>query len=360
MAVTRSAAPAKRFLDIEDALQWAYRDELPKRAHGGSFTGSISPGFHIAPPTRIEDEPFGRVGRPPGFPAALGDPHPDAERIEAAVNGLVAWAGHHFSDDDMADVTSGIPLAWRRCEEQDCHGDMRCGIPQPIDAAALAVEAIANMGGMVTANARMASRPAWRNETPAPHWIDRRGRVSHGCIGPNGKEKVLIDEIFIQVIDRRGRVTYEPCYGPLPEAAIFYREPMPTTHIRKDLYREGAYCPLIWRPNPARLLAERAAYCAWHAGLTILGAELSGQLVAIAVLAPAAAWAPWLGADDIHGRLPQLFAGLRQEPYHRETREQAAAKRQAAKRRAEREVRAEATRPTPPAGGRRIKGPGAA
>jgi hypothetical protein len=46
----------------------------------------------------------------------------------------------------------------------------------------------------------------------------------------------------------------------------------------------------------------------------------------------------------MHGRPPELFKALREEPYRRVTREQEAAKRRAAQRRSL-QVRAEETRP---------------
>src|SRR5258706_8947858 len=215
-------------------------------------------------------------------------------------------------------------------------------IPLRDDPAPIAVEAIAAMSGTVTINARMASRPKWSPETPTPRWAP----------GPNGKPKLLIDEIFVQVIDHRGRVFYEPAREPLAPDAIFYRDPMPSPAIRGGLYRAGTYCPILWRPDPVRLLSERAEHCAWHAALEILAAELEGQLGALAVLSPAAAWAPWLSPgldpgthEDIHGEPPELFAGLREAPYRCETREQSAARRRMAQRRTLYEADDTRTRP---------------
>ncbi len=80
-----SDRPTKRFVDIEHALRWAYRDELPKRLRGGpTFTDLTRP----PPSDFFEDD---GVTREPGYPAALGEPHPDAIAIEAAVKGLAAW-----------------------------------------------------------------------------------------------------------------------------------------------------------------------------------------------------------------------------------------------------------------------------
>jgi hypothetical protein len=68
-------------------------------------------------------------------------------------------------------------------------------------------------------------------------------------------------------------------------------------------------------------------------GLEILAGELAGRLVSVAPLPAAAAWRPWAGQRDSHGRPPELFKALRTEPHRRITREQAAARRRAAQRR---------------------------
>ena len=328
-APTLSKRPAKRFLDIETALRWAYRDELPKRQHGGRYdTRDLTAASMSRLAAADDEQPCDQ--REPGFPAALGDPHPDSIIIETAVKHLADWTGYRFGAERMDALTSDLPLdPWSTALDGFIHLD-------PVGAA---TEAIAAMAGTITVNARMASRPRWSIDRPKSSWVS----------GPNGKPKVLIDETFIEKFDQHG-MYYEPVSNP-PPGAITFTTSVACRSIRKDLYREGAYCPILWRPDPVRLLSERAEHCAWHCALEILAAELEGQLVAIAVLSPAAAWAPWLipGSspgthEDIHGRPPELFAGLREAPYRCETREQAAAKRRAVQRRSL-QVRTEQARP---------------
>src|SRR6266478_131412 len=223
-APTLSKRPAKRFLDIETALRWAYRDELPKRQHGGRYdtrklTGMMSDPAGAELVRRDAQDDDDRC-REPGFPAALGDPHPDSIFIESAVKHLGDWAGHRFGAERMDALTSDLPLA--------------------IDPVLVGIEAIAAMSGTVTINARMATRPKWSSDKPTARWM----------AGPNGKPKVLLDEIFVQVIDGRGRVFYEPAREPLAPDAIFYTAAIACPPTRKDLYRPGAYCPILWRPDP--------------------------------------------------------------------------------------------------------------
>lgn len=293
-------APAKRFLDIEVALQWAYRDELPKRQHGGRFGIAAVTGMAMFRQVADDDG----AGREPGFPAALGDPHPDSPIIEAAVRELAGWAGYRFDDDIIAGLSAGLPVTAETVEQA-------------------AMEAVAAMAGIVAVHARAGTRPRWSRERPEP-FPER---------GPNGKPKVLIDETFVATIDRKGRVRYEPADHAQPDD-ISYVEPVPCPPVRKDRYREGAYCPLIYKPTPARLITERAEHAAWRVALDILHDGLSGRLTSIAPLPAAAPWRPWLDDADVHGPPPQLFAALRDAPHRRLTREQQAAHRRLAPRRA--------------------------
>lgn len=332
---TGQAAPAKRFLDIETALRWAYRDELPKRQHGGRYDSRTTIGGSMTDPAgaeliRSDARDDDDRGREPGFPPALGDPHPDSIIIESAVKHLVDWTGYRFDDDGMAAMIEGVPIN--------------------INVIAIAIEAVSAMTGIVTHNARMGMRPHWSMERPVPKWVT-------GKLG--GHAKVLIDETFVEVIDRHGRVRHvEARDVPEPnrhDDAITFRAPIPCPPIRKELYREGAYCPLRWLPDPASLLTERAEYSAWHAALEILADGLAGALTAIAVLPPVAALFPWINGDGaMHGHPPELFLGLRQTPHRHETREQTAAKRRTGQRRTLHE--AEVTRPQAAAKGVRVRG----
>jgi hypothetical protein len=302
---------AKRFLDIEVALRWAYRDELPKRQRGGSWMG----GTALSPVGAMfsGDE---QGDRDPGFPAALGEPHPDALLIEASVKGLDAWFGHGFGPDPTA---AGLMYGIEHME---------------LDHVQAGVEAVAAMAAIVAVHARTGTRPAWPQELPKP-FPDRGG---------NGKPRVLIDEIFVETLDNRGRTYFAPTRNP-PPGAISYRAPVPAPPVRKGAYRIGSYCPLVYRPVPARVLADRAEYAAWRMGLELLCQALAGKLASIAPLPAAAPWRPWAGEGELHGRVPELFKGRREDSYRRETREQAAARRRSAQRRAL-HARTEQTRPT--------------
>ncbi len=236
---------------------------------------------------------------------------------------LEAWQGHGFGPDPTA---AGL-----------MHGIDHMSI----DHIQAGMEAVAAMAGIIAVNARAATRPRWSRKLPEP-FPDN---------GQNGKPRVLIDETFVEKVDRHG-VYYEPDANP-PPGAITFVQAVPSPHIRKDRYRQGAYCPLVYRPSPAGVVAERAEYAAWRMGLQLLQESLEGALFSLAPLSPAAAWRPWAGQGEIHGRPPELFKALRDDPYRRLTREQEAARRRAALRR-RLQPRAEETRPVMRApGGRR-------
>jgi hypothetical protein len=320
---------AKRFVDIERALRWAYCEELPKQRHGGAVRDA-SPMFRGA---AGDDDDDARRSRQPLLPAALGPPHPDALLIEHEVKCLGQRKGHDFGPEDPAGLMWGMDY-W----SVDLGG--------PIDLRQAATESVANMTGIVTVHARASTRPRWSRVLPKPR----------ADTGANGKPKVLIDETFVAIYEKRkykDRLQHvrasDIAPEDWPESPVTHIAPVPSRPIRKGLYRTGTYCPLIYEPDPAGVVAARAEYAAWRVALDILYEALAGRLTSIALIPAAAPWRPWAGEVDLE-KPPELFKSLREEPYRRgpRTREEAARQRQAAKRRIERDLRAEETRPTRP------------
>ena len=196
---------AKRFVDIEHALRWAYRDELPKRQQGdGSWIGgtALSP---VGGMISAADE--GSVDGEPGYAAARGEPHPEVLAIEAAVKGLGAWVGYGFGPDDAAGLMHGI-------EHMD------------VDHVQAGVEAVAAMPAIVAVHARAGSRPRWSWELPVP-LPDRGG---------NGKPRVMIDEIFVESYDRKG-VFYAPAPAEIPPGTITYVQSPARRFVRASTAR---------------------------------------------------------------------------------------------------------------------------
>jgi hypothetical protein len=136
------AGKAKRALEIERALHWAYRDELAKRAVSSAegiwdrmsqygSLGGINP-----------DPGHGAAQRYPHF----GLPHPDAEKIEQAVSALpdliLDWSAS--CDAIMGDLAGII-------EKRDI----------------LMVRSL-RTAALVTMHAGMGTRPDWRSDPPRP------------------------------------------------------------------------------------------------------------------------------------------------------------------------------------------------
>ncbi|SRR5258708_306833 len=108
------------------------------------------------------------------------------------------------------------------------------------------MEAVAAMAAIVAVHARVATRPKWSRELPEPF----------ADTGLNGKPRVLVDETFIEKFDRHG-MFYEPTRDHPEPGAITFTQPVPCRSIRAGLYREGAYCPLVFRPRRASLRSGR-------------------------------------------------------------------------------------------------------
>lgn len=157
---------AKKQVDIEQLLRWAYGDELIKRVT------SSAEGIW----DHIED--WGqRGGIDPGHGAAqryphFGLPHRDAEKIEVAVgnlpNMIIDWAASR--DAIMGDLAALF------------------------NARDVLLVRTLHTAALVTMHAKMATRPDWREEQPRPHWIAaERGRNRPKIIGEcKGKDRYTI------------------------------------------------------------------------------------------------------------------------------------------------------------------------
>lgn len=139
-------------VDIEAALRWAYRDELPKRGAAASLETWESA---ILLGTRID-----RSHREAGFPIALGEPHPDAFRIDLGVQALRA------AEIDLGESLSALCPAWHAAFYDPNDWQLR---PVVIDPRPLLI-----------ARAIMGSPPDWQVDEP---YFARR-------IGANGKPMV--------------------------------------------------------------------------------------------------------------------------------------------------------------------------
>lgn len=251
----------KRKMDVESALRFAYRDELPKR---GAVAASSTAWDAI---TRYGEMGGERIDctPEPGFPAILGEPHPDALAIEQAVRGLSSLSGAELGDDALSAGIEGFCL----------------------DETTYVARAMQNIPALVAIHARLGRRPPFG---PAP--------VMERVVGANGKPVVVRQEPYFvpvrwQVVtDKRGRKTEKPV------EFVEYQKDVPAPAIRAGLYPEGAMCPLACSPRPEFVMLERAEYAVWWAALDYLAETLAGELDTIAVTMLRAPQRPWLGETE--------------------------------------------------------------
>jgi len=220
----------KRQLDIEKLLHWAFRDELPKKGIEWASSSGISPMFRLADlGTRVDD-----WSREPGFPVAVGAPHPDSLLVEGAV-------------ERLADVDVDWPATRRGGMIGSLAGLLADNEPT---LASLTIGRV----GLVAMHARMGTRPRWdMNPLPEPV-VGRNGKAVVQYLGDDGR---LVD----------GRRNGNP--------------------------GAGARCPLMWFPAPRAVAFARIEYSVWHASLLELAAALEDQLEFNRALPPAASSAPW-------------------------------------------------------------------
>lgn len=240
----------RRVLDIEHVLQWAFRDELPKRRedrddHGGSY---VSPMFRMcALGGRVDN-----WSREPGYPAAMGSCHPDALIIEQEVQRL------QRSDVDIT--------GFARSFGSD---------PVGVDVEVIAESVTDQVSALVTIRARLGARPD-HGDIPSVEPIR----------APNGQITVFAEQ--------EGHIT-------LGDGSVHkVRRDAPVTSSKRTggHYPPGSYSKIRFSPGRIALYTERAEYAAWRAGLVVLAERLDGKLASIRPTGPAAARRPWDGERD--------------------------------------------------------------
>lgn len=283
------AAAPKRVMDIEDVLQWAFRDELPKSdglgGHGGYGLGYSCPlGRMVAIGTSVDN-----WSREPGHPAAMGPADPDALVVAGAVNDLAA----------MADQAIGGDL--------DLVLDF--GVIGEVDERAAVRRALAQLPAIVARFAKLGTRPSWR-VTPSP--------------GPtyaaNGRVQVV----------RWARVLSKTFGGETFDE----QQLVAVSAEKRDTYPMDSYCPVQYEPSLQSIADERAEYLVWWGALDALALSLAGHLDGITVMPPLAPQKPW--RDAMTPVNPPLILHDRQgRAFQRESREAAAAHRMLGQRRSQ-------------------------
>lgn len=255
------SGPLKRVIDIEDALQWAFVEELPKRRPDGPLGmrefPSVCPMFRM-----MATGPVDNFSREPGFPIAVGtDPHPDALRIEQAVADL---SPHEI---DIA--------GYARAYGTD---------PVGVDVDILAANFADQVGALVISRARLRRRPSLGDDQE----IER-------VLSANGKPAVFrLEEGVLMLTD----ADYSNLKG---HRRVYDRE------RREEYWPPDSFCNIRYSPGRIWFFEEQAEYATWRAALDLLADRLADELETIQVAPPKAARQPWNGDHDAGGRvLPDL------------------------------------------------------
>lgn len=288
---------ARRVMDIQDVLVWAYKDELPKNRGEGGRHGppaySSPLGRMVAMGTSVDN-----WSREPGHPAAMGPPHPDALLVEAAVERCAAAAAQQ-SVDNAPDLLPDL-------------GEFG------IDERQAVVRALGMLGGILARCAKVGRPPFWTESTsPQPIY------------GGNSLPTV---------------VRWEPFFSKTITGEDAEHEALVPVKVRaKGEYPFGAYSPLVYDPSPQTIAEERAEYLVWWGALEAIAGELQGKLASIAVLPPGAAQRPWLDKREL-AKPPRLFSDVTARVYRTEVQEAAAAHRALGLRRSHHGARSPAAR----------------
>lgn len=242
-------------MTIKEALEWAFRDELPKRREDNGSGIAISQGTHpmwqgVAFGGRIDN-----WTREPGMPIALGDCHPDALRIEQAVLNL---------NPHLIDIT-GFAFNFGSTD------------PVGIDVDVIAAEALRQVVEIVRVRSRLGDRPIVGD-------VPKSERV-RSEIG--GNVTIFVKEEQTQTL--RGQTYTLERDVPVDKKRCRGGE--------KPHYPIGAFAKLKY-PGRIGWYQDRATYAVWRAALDVLLEQLQGVLTTITLTDTTAPRRPWAGESD--------------------------------------------------------------
>lgn len=229
----------RKTLDIETALQWTMRDEMPKgQPVEASVWETVISYSRLG--TRVDVSHGGGGGL--GF--VDGEPHPDAVLIAKSVGGL----------------PSGMSLSLDECEALVGHYAR-------LDRAAVSAVARAafNPVELIIANAGNRSRPAWDIGMPRVRVLrhSNNNTIVFGDDPQDGGIRRLVPS-------QNGSYRF----ADRPRAFLQYCE-----------------------PSVGELIEARVEYTIWHRALGMIVAVIAGKLADHDVTGPKAPAAPWLTGE---------------------------------------------------------------
>jgi hypothetical protein len=251
-----------RRMDIEQAVVWAYRDELPKdQARAALAPGAMPAAWQGISRygellTEVDCGSMNRWGVVPDL-TATSAPNPDAVALHERVLALDDYdLGLPEGWDALADLGLGVDgaAACGRALERFCVTEAD-GRRRLRHAPAFLVRRAAILGA-----------PVWAHETPM------RREVTH----PDGRSR------WFQ------RVTISAGPGGHP-----YEIEVDGWCATKRRPHAAAYRKFVWDPDLAEIALDRAIYEVWRAALAVLADELAGVLESINVMPSLRPARPW-------------------------------------------------------------------
>ena len=275
-------ADPKRSLDIESALRWAFRDELPKVAALNRDEVDVPrhPGIAARDRSEVSNDVQIMMSLSTNCFGVLpavgvrGSAHPDAIAIGDAVAAL----------DGMV---LGVPEGWKPLAEMDdLSPEVTRLVQVAVDGIAGEVEGGRRLFGMrpsfvVQRYALSGRAPAWQAEVPAVKIVSAFGKPKWFVTRTNWSKSVDGRDVALDVEEDGYNATAKRPYA--------------------DAYRK-----LYLSPDPTPAIRARAEYELWHASLDALASDLAPRLSTIRLQPTRRPARPWLESEVAPSVLPSL------------------------------------------------------
>ncbi|QKV20255.1 hypothetical protein [Oricola thermophila] len=276
-------------MTVSAALQWAWRDELPKmpaaeRPAGLSAASAWASILRYGELHSVIDRQPNRYGCVP-FDVA-GWPHADALRIAEAVEALAGLVVEVPDGWNPAPELVAIDADLARKAVEDT---LRAAIVERDGETVFRVAADV----LVVRHAILGTVPQWRMDLPEatveigeggrPKWYVLREIPTVVGTNPDGSDRIVTETIEVDGWSSRKR-------RPLP----------------------GAYQRRKFDPDPVPAMVERAEYEIFAAAMTHLAGDLSGRLETIEIVADEWPARPWCESPDSaqNRRTPKILPDL--------------------------------------------------
>lgn len=254
--ITAENAPRKRRkLSIEEALRWAICDELPKKRQDRKISAPPTSAVHPMWRAGIFGSRIDCWNQDPGFPLAMGDPHPDALVIEQQLEAL-------------ADVLGKAAVGSARCPLDLSPYPIQAELRGKADIEVMISRALKETPRWLATSAIHGTRPDVGG-----------GPECEAAKSDNGKITLWR--------------TVQTLCGTGPDGEPWYTTHDETAASKGDARDAGLFCKLNWTRTSLDVVEEQLRYAMWRAALAYLVPALQ-FLTSIEVMPTTAPIAPWL------------------------------------------------------------------